>query len=164
MVGVNFAVLVGNVGQDPEIKATQTGGKVARFRLATSEQWRDKTTGEKRERTEWHTVVVFTDGLVGVVEQYVKKGSRLYIQGTIRTRDWEDDAGIRRFSTEIHLSGFDSKLVLESTGNRGGRAPMPDESERHGPGPGAAGSGGGGDTGESGGDAGAGDLDDDIPF
>lgn len=154
MVGVNFAVLVGNVGRDPELHNTQSGGRLARFSIATSESWKDRNTGERKERTEWHTVIVFSEGLVGVVEKYVRKGSRLYIQGTIRTREWEDQSGNRRWSTEIHLSGFDAKLVLLDKAAGQGHATLPSDTEDYGPGPGSYRTG----------NVGSADLDDEIPF
>jgi len=109
---VNKAILIGNVGADPEIRRTQQGTAIANLRIATSEQWRDKNTGEKKERTEWHTVVVFTEGLVKVVEAYVKKGAKLYIEGQIQTRKWQDQGGNDRYSTEIILQGFGAVLTM----------------------------------------------------
>jgi len=157
-MGVNFAVLEGHVGGDPEVRAMESGGKVARFSLATSEQWKDRTTGEKRERTEWHNVVVFSEGLVGVTEQYVRKGSHLLIRGRIRTRKWQDRDGNDRWTTEIVLSGFDAILrLLGSSG--GGRPPPPEDEGAYG----GAGAGGTSAGGQPQGGA-ADDLDDDIPF
>jgi single-strand DNA-binding protein len=109
---VNKVILVGNVGADPEIRRTQSGSAIANLRIATSESWRDKNTGEKRERTEWHSVVVFTEGLVKVVEQYVKKGSKLYIEGQLQTRKWQDQSGNDRYSTEVVLQGFNAVLTM----------------------------------------------------
>jgi single-strand DNA-binding protein len=109
---VNKVILVGNVGADPEIRRTQSGAAIANIRIATSEAWRDKNTGEKRERTEWHSVVVFTEGLVKVVEQYVKKGSKLYIEGQLQTRKWQDQSGNDRYSTEVVLQGFNAVLTM----------------------------------------------------
>ncbi len=117
---VNKVILVGNVGADPEIRRTQDGRPIANIRLATSETWRDKNTGERRERTEWHRVVVFNEGLCKVVEQYVKKGSKLYIEGQLQTRKWQDQQGQERYSTEIVLQGFNS--VLTMLDGRGGAA------------------------------------------
>lgn len=109
---VNKVILVGNVGADPEIRRTQSGQAIGNLRIATSESWRDKNTGEKKERTEWHTVVVFTEGLVKVVEQYVKKGSKLYIEGQLQTRKWADQSGNDRYSTEVVLQGFNAVLTM----------------------------------------------------
>lgn len=116
---LNRAQLIGNVGADPDIKALANGDRVANLSLATSESWTDKRTGEKRERTEWHRVTVWTPGLVGVVERYVKKGSKLFLEGAIRTRKWQDQSGVDRYSTEIVLAGFDSRLVLLGDPARG---------------------------------------------
>lgn len=109
---VNKVILVGNVGADPEIRRTQSGSAIGNLRIATSETWRDKNSGEKKERTEWHTVVIFTEGLVKVVEQYVKKGSKLYIEGALQTRKWQDQSGNDRYSTEIVLQGFNATLTM----------------------------------------------------
>lgn len=109
---VNKVILVGNVGADPEIRRTQDGRPIANLRVATSEQWHDKNTGEKREKTEWHTVIVFNEGLCKVVEQYVKKGAKLYIEGALQTRKWQDQSGNDRYSTEIVLQGFNSTLTM----------------------------------------------------
>lgn len=113
MVGsVNKAVLIGNVGRDPEIRVTQDGREIASLTLATSDSWRDKATGERKERTEWHRLVVFTEGLVNIVKNYVKKGTKLYVEGTIQTRKWTDNSGAERYTTEIVLQGFNSTLVM----------------------------------------------------
>jgi single-strand DNA-binding protein len=109
---VNKVILIGNVGKDPELRSTQSGQRIANFSLATSESWTDKQSGDKRERTEWHNIVVFNDGLVGVVEQYVKKGTKLYIEGAVQTRKWHDREGSDRYSTEIVLQQFRGQLVL----------------------------------------------------
>ena len=119
---VNKVILVGNVGADPEIRRTQDGRPIANLRIATSEQWRDKNSGERREKTEWHTVVVFNEGLCKVVEQYIKKGAKLYIEGALQTRKWQDQSGADRYSTEIVLQGFNSTLtMLDGRGEGGGR-------------------------------------------
>jgi single-strand DNA-binding protein len=118
---VNKVILVGNVGADPEIRRTQDGRPIANLRIATSEQWRDRNSGERREKTEWHTVVVFNEGLCKVVEQYVKKGAKLYIEGALQTRKWQDQQGQDRYSTEIVLQGFNSTLtMLDGRGEGGG--------------------------------------------
>lgn len=111
MTDLNQAQLIGRLGADPEIRALPNGGRVANFSLATSEKWRDKSSGEQREKTEWHRVVCWSDGLVGVIEKYVKKGDRVFVQGQIQTRKWEKD-GQERYSTEIILNGFDAKLIM----------------------------------------------------
>lgn len=109
---VNKVILVGNVGKDPEIRRTQDGRGIANFSLATSDSWRDKTTGERKEKTEWHRVVVFNDNLCKVVEQYVRKGSKLYIEGQLQTRKWTDQAGIEKYSTEVVLQGYNGTLTM----------------------------------------------------
>lgn len=109
---VNKVILVGNVGKDPEMRRTQDGRPIANLRIATSETWRDKSSGERREKTEWHSVVVFNEGLCKVVEQYVKKGSKLYIEGQLQTRKWQDKDGQDRYSTEVVLQGFNSVLTM----------------------------------------------------
>ena len=107
---VNKVILVGNVGNDPEIRTFGNGGKVANFSLATSENWRDKQSGERKEKTEWHRVAVFNDGLVGVIERYVKKGSKLYVEGKLQTRKWTDNSGQEKYTTEIVLQGYGGTL------------------------------------------------------
>lgn len=109
---INKAVLLGHVGQDPEIRTTTDGREVATFSLATSERWRDKQSGERKERTEWHRCVVFNEGLVGVVKNYVKKGAKLYLEGKMQTRKWTDDTGTDRYTTEVVLTGFGATIVL----------------------------------------------------
>lgn len=150
---LNEVRLIGNVGADPEIRATQGGDEVASIRLATSERWKDRQTGEKKERTEWHSVVVFGP-LVQVVKNYVRKGSKLFIGGQIRTRKWQDQAGNDRWSTEIVLSGFDAKLTLLDSAS-GGQGQRDYSSYQEGPGFGGA-PGGGGRFDN--------DLDDEVPF
>lgn len=112
MASVNKAILVGNVGADPEIRRTQSGTPIANLRIATSESWRDKNSGERKEKTEWHTVVVFSEGLCKIVEAYVKKGSKIYIEGALQTRKWQDQSGNDRYSTEVVLQGFNCALTL----------------------------------------------------
>jgi single-strand DNA-binding protein len=109
---VNRVILVGNLGADPEVKSFQNGGKICNLRIATSEEWKDKQTGEKKERTEWHSVVLSSDGLVGVAERFLKKGSKVYIEGMLSTRKWQDASGNDRYSTEVRVGGFDGKLVM----------------------------------------------------
>ncbi len=118
---VNKVILVGNVGNDPEVRTFGNGGKVANISLATSENWRDKQSGERREKTEWHRVAIFGEGLVGVVERYVKKGSKLYIEGKLQTRKWQDRDGNDKYTTEIVLQGPGSNMtMLDSAGSQGG--------------------------------------------
>ena len=161
---VNKVILIGNVGADPEIRRTQDGRPIANLRIATSESWRDRNSGERKEKTEWHNVVVFNEGLCKVVEQYVKKGAKLYIEGALQTRKWQDQNGNDRYSTEVVLQGFNSTLtMLDGRGGGGGGGSFGDEP--------------GGDFGSSGPvssaprravAAGGGgrnsDMDDDIPF
>jgi single-strand DNA-binding protein len=109
---VNKVILIGNLGADPEIRRTQDGRPIANLRVATSETWRDKATGERRERTEWHRVVIFNEVLCKFVEQYVKKGSKVYLEGALQTRKWQDKDGQDRYSTEVVLQNFNSQLVL----------------------------------------------------
>jgi single-strand DNA-binding protein len=163
---LNKVQVLGNLGQDPEIRTFQGGGRVANLSIATSETWKDKQTGEKKERTEWHRVAIFVDGLVGVVEQYVKKGSKVYIEGQLETRKWQDQSGADRYSTEIVLRPYSGQLILLSQppggqqgggsrddGPRGGGygGPMDRPDDRQG----APGYGGG---------APSRDIDDEIPF
>lgn len=112
MAGVNKAIIVGHVGDNPNIRTAQSGARIASFSIATSEQWRDKSTGERKETTDWHRVVVFNEALVKVVEQYVKKGSKLYIEGAMRTRKWTDKGGVERYITEVVLGPFHSQIAL----------------------------------------------------
>ena len=109
---VNKVILIGNLGADPEIRRTQDGRPIANLRVATSETWRDKATGERREKTEWHRVVIFNEGLCKIVEQYVKKGSKVYLEGSLQTRKWQDKDGQDRYSTEVVLQGFNSQLTM----------------------------------------------------
>lgn len=109
---VNKVILVGNVGKDPEVRSTTDGKEIAVFSIATTDTWKDKSTGEKKEKTEWHRVVVFNEGLVGVIKRYLKRGSRVYIEGSLQTRKWSDNAGQEKYSTEVVLQNFNSNLVL----------------------------------------------------
>ncbi|WP_210092259.1 single-stranded DNA-binding protein [Ruegeria sp. HKCCSP346] len=122
---VNKVILVGNLGRDPEVRTFQNGGKVCNLRIATSETWKDRNTGERRERTEWHSVAIFNEGLVRVAEQYLRKGSKVYVEGQLQTRKWQDQSGQDRYSTEVVLQGFGSTLVMldvrgEGSGGGGG--------------------------------------------
>ena len=165
---VNKVILIGNLGKDPEIRRTQDGRPIANLTLATSETWRDKGTGERKEKTEWHRVVIFSEPLCKIVEQYLKKGAKIYVEGALQTRKWTDQQGVEKYSTEVVLQGFNSVLTMLD-GRSGG-----------------SGGGGGGNFGsdDSGGDFGSGgpsssaprrpvaaggggrnsDMDDDIPF
>src|SRR5689334_17056578 len=119
---VNKVILIGNLGKDPEIRRTQDGRPIANLRVATTESWRDKSSGERREKTEWHRVVIFNEGLCKVAEQYLKKGAKVYIEGQLQTRKWQDQQGQERFSTEVVLQGFNSQLTMLD--GRGGGAGM----------------------------------------
>jgi len=168
---VNKVIIVGNLGADPEVKSFQNGGRICNLRIATSEDWKDRTTGEKKERTEWHSVVLQSDGLVGVAERFLKKGSKVYIEGQLRTRKWQDQSGNDRYTTEISVAGFDGKLVMLD-GARGGSGGGGNDvwsggSSSGGQGSGSSGQGGGNWSGGSSGFGGGdfdNDLDDDVPF
>ncbi len=122
---VNKVILVGNVGNDPEIRSFNNGGKVANFSLATSENWRDKQSGERKEKTEWHRVAIFNDGLVNIVEKYIKKGSKLYIEGKLQTRKWTDRDGNDKYTTEVVLQGYGGNLtMLDGRNSEGGGSRM----------------------------------------
>jgi single-strand DNA-binding protein len=180
---VNKVILIGNLGADPEIKSFQNGGKVANLRIATSEQWKDRMTGERKERTEWHQVVINGEGLIGVVERFLKKGSKVYIEGSLRTRKWQDRDGNDKYTTEIVIAGMGGTLTMldGAPGGGGSRGGSGGGDEWSG-GSSGGGSGGGwnqGGGGSSGGSSGGGfggsssgggrppfddDLDDDVPF
>jgi single-strand DNA-binding protein len=156
---VNKVILIGNLGADPEIRRTQDGRPIANLRVATSDTWRDKATGERREKTEWHRVVIFNEGLCRIAEQYLKKGSKVYLEGALQTRKWQDKDGQDRYSTEVVLQGFNSQLtMLDRAG--GGGAGADDDFGSSGTGvqrerkPAMAGAGGGKRD----------DMDDEIPF
>ena len=119
---VNKVILIGNLGRDPEVRTFQNGGKVCNLRIATSETWKDKNTGERKERTEWHSVAVFQEGLARIAEQYLRKGSKVYIEGKLQTRKWQDQSGQDRYSTEVVLQGYDGVLTMldGQGGNSGG--------------------------------------------
>ena len=166
---VNKVIILGNLGADPEIRTFQNGGKVANLRIATSERWRDKNSGENREKTEWHTVAIFSEGLVRVVEQYLRKGSSVYIEGKLQTRKWQDQSGNDRYSTEVVLQGFDAKLVMLGGRGEGGGGGDFGGSQGGGSqggygGGGNQGGGGYGGGSQGGGGGGAGNMDDEIPF
>jgi single-strand DNA-binding protein len=162
---VNKVILIGNLGKDPEVRRMQNGNPVVNLTVATSDSWRDKTTGERKEKTEWHRVVIFSEGLAKVAEQYLKKGAKVYIEGALQTRKWTDPQGVEKYTTEVVLQGFNSSLTMLD-GKGGG-----------------AGASGGDSYGDSGGDFGStspsstaprraaaaspsrsNDMDDDIPF
>ncbi len=172
---VNKVILVGNLGRDPESRTFQNGGKVVNLRIATSESWKDRNTGERKEKTEWHSVAIFNEGLANVAERYLRKGSKVYIEGALQTRKWTDQAGVEKYSTEIVLQGFNSVLtMLDGAPGQGGGGGGNVSSGRDDWGGGAGGGrddfagapsgfGGGGSSG--GGRGGfADDLDDDVPF
>jgi len=189
---VNKVILVGNLGRDPESRSFSNGGKVVELRVATSESWKDRNSGERKERTEWHTVKLFSEGLANVAERYLRKGSKVYLEGQLQTRKWQDQSGADRYSTEIVLQGFDAKLVMldgpgggQGGGGMGGGGGSRDDwgggnddfagqsSSRGGGGGFGGGSSGGGYGGGRGGSSGGGapagggfpdDLDDDVPF
>jgi len=174
---VNKVILIGNLGRDPEVRSFQNGGKVCNLRIATSETWKDKSTGERRERTEWHSVAIFQEGLVRIAEQYLKKGSKVYIEGKLQTRKWQDQSGQDRYSTEVVLQGFDGVMTMldgrgEGGGGQGGGGNYGGGGgggydDRGGSGGGFGGDdrgGSGGGSGGSGGGGGRSDLDDEIPF
>lgn len=126
---VNKAIIIGNVGQDPDIRTAQSGDKIANFSIATSESWKDKNTGEKKERTEWHRVVVFNQSLIPVIEQYVKKGNKLYIEGAIQTRKWTDSSDIDRYTTEIVIKPYNGSLTMLTSKGSGGPPPATDPAD-----------------------------------
>jgi len=162
---VNKVILIGNLGADPEIRSFQNGGKVANLRIATSETWKDKNTGERREKTEWHTVALFSEGLVRVAEQYLKKGSKVYIEGKLQTRKWQDQSGADRYSTEVvvQMGGTLTMLDGRSDGAGGGGGGGGDYGSGSGGGGGGRGSYNDGGYG-SGAPSGGSDMDDEIPF
>ena len=150
---INKVIIIGNLGRDPEIRTMQNGGRLANLSVATSERWKDRGSGEQREKTEWHRVVIFDDRLVDVAEKFLKKGSKVYLEGQLQTRKWQDQSGQDRYSTEVVLQRFRSQLTMLDARGEGG-------------GGGYGGGGGGGDFGGGDQDPGTsgGDLDDEIPF
>jgi single-strand DNA-binding protein len=162
---VNKVILVGNLGRDPEIRSFQNGGRVANLSLATSESWKDRTTGERKEKTEWHRVAIFNDRLVEVVEKYLKKGSKVYIEGQLETRKWTDQSGAERYTTEVVLRQFRGELTMLDgrSGGGAGAGGGGDDFAEESPAPAYAGAGAGGGAPARGG-RGSGPLDDDIPF
>jgi single-strand DNA-binding protein len=161
---VNKVILVGNLGRDPEIRSTQDGTRVANLSVATSESWRDKASGERKERTEWHRVAIFNEKLVEIAEKYLRKGSKIYVEGALQTRKWTDQSGQEKYTTEVVLQRFRGELTMLD-GRAGGGGDSPSDGDEMGSSGGYSGGGGGG--GRSPGSrapAGGGDLDDDIPF
>lgn len=170
---LNKVMLIGNLGRDPEVRSFQNGGKVCNITVATSERWRDKNTGENREKTEWHRVAIFSEGLVRVCEQYLRKGSKVFIEGQLQTRKWQDQSGNDRYSTEVVIQGFNGTLTMldgrseggggsQGGGGYGGGSQGGGYEQGGGYGGGSQG-GGGYDSGPQGG-GGNSDLDDEIPF
>ena len=159
---VNKVILIGNLGADPEIKRTQDGRPIANLRIATSDTWRDKATGERKEKTEWHRVVIFSEGLAKIAEQYLKKGAKVYLEGQLQTRKWTDQQGVEKYSTEVVLQGFNSNLTMLDgrSGGAGGGGGFQDEPSNDfgSPAPRRAVAAAGGGGGRNG------DMDDDIPF
>ncbi len=161
---VNKVILVGNLGRDPEVRSFPSGGKVVNLRIATSENWRDRNTGERKERTEWHSVAIFDENLAKVAEQYLRKGSTVYLEGQLETRKWQDQSGADRYTTEVVLRPFRSAMTMLGGRGDGGGAPR-DEDPGYGGGRASSGGPGGGAPRESyGGGGRGGDIDDDIPF
>ena len=170
--GINKVIIVGNLGKDPEVRTFANGGKVCNFSVATSESWKDKQTGERKEKTEWHNISIYNEGLAGVAEKYLRKGSKVYLEGKLQTRKWQDQSGNDRYSTDVVLQGFDAKMeMLDSRQGGGGQGGGSNDGWGGGQSGGSSGGGGGGgwgQTGGSGGGQGGGafdsDLDDDVPF
>ena len=161
---VNKVILVGNLGRDPEVRTTQDGTKIVHLAVATSERWRDRNSGENRERTEWHRVVIFNDRLVDVVERFLKKGSKIYVEGQLQTRKWTDQSGAEKYTTEVVLQRFRGELtMLDGRAGGGGAGAAEEEGGSYG-GSGSYGGGGGGGGGGREPARGGGDLDDEIPF
>jgi single-strand DNA-binding protein len=157
---VNKVILIGNLGADPEIRHTQDGRAIANLRLATSESWRDKASGERREKTEWHRVVIFNENLARIAEQYLKKGSKVYIEGSLQTRKWEDQQGQERYTTEVVLQGFNGQLTMLDGRQRDGAG----EADQGGSDFGRSGPFTGGGKGGGKGASFDKELDDEIPF
>lgn len=160
MSSVNKVILIGNLGRDPESRSFQTGGKVVNFRIATSEKWKDRQTGEQKERTEWHSIAVTNEALAGVAERFLRKGSKVYVEGQLRTRKWQDQQGVDRYTTEIVVGGFNGVLtLLDKREADPGRHDYSSYADTPG-----SGFGGGAAGGARDGFTPGADLDDDIPF
>jgi single-strand DNA-binding protein len=155
---VNKVILVGNLGRDPEVRTFQNGGKVCNLRIATSERWRDRASGENREKTEWHSVAIFSEPLAKIAEQYLRKGSKVYIEGQLETRKWQDQSGQERYTTEVVLRPYKGELTLLDGRGEGGGGGGYDRGDDYGGGRGASGGGSAGGMGAPS------DLDDEIPF
>ena len=171
--GINKVIIVGNLGKDPEVRTFANGGKVCNFSVATSESWKDKQTGERKEKTEWHNISIYNEGLAGVAEKYLRKGSKVYLEGKLQTRKWQDQSGNDRYSTDVVLQGFDAKMEMLDSKPGGGGQGGSNDGWGGGQGGGAPSGGGGNDSwGQTGGGSGGGsgggafdsDLDDDVPF
>ena len=165
---VNKVILIGNLGRDPEVRTFQNGGKVCNLRIATSETWKDRNTGERKEKTEWHSVAIFQEGLVRIAEQYLRKGSKVYIEGQLQTRKWQDQSGQDKYSTEVVLQGYGGTLTMldgrdggggGNYGGGGGGGQMGYDDRDSGYGGSSSGGGGGGNA-----PGPSRDLDDEIPF
>ena len=153
---VNKVILIGNLGKEPEIRSTQDGREIANLVIATSEQWTDRNSGERREKTEWHRVAIFNPGLVGLAKKYLHKGSKVYVEGQLQTRKWQDNSGLDRYATEVVIQGYNGILTfLDRAGGGAGGAPQDDGGAAH---------GGGSHSGGSSQDYVAQELDDEIPF
>lgn len=161
---VNKVILVGNLGKDPEVRSTQDGRELVNLTIATSESWRDKSSGERKEKTEWHRVVIFSPGLVSVAKQYLKKGSKVYIEGALQTRKWQDQSGAERYSTEVVLQAFNSTLTMLDGRSGGGAGASNDDGYSSAPSYGSAPNSGGGAQAAPAENFAAEELDDDIPF
>ncbi|MGB0682342.1 MAG: single-stranded DNA-binding protein [Magnetovibrionaceae bacterium] len=169
---VNKVILVGNLGRDPEVRHSQNGAKIVNFSIATSESWNDKASGERREKTEWHRIVVFNERIADVVERYVRKGSKVYVEGSLQTRKWQGQDGQERYTTEVVIDRFKGELTMLDSRNAGGSGGYasgdPGPSDPYGDSYGGPSSGGGGGgsqpSGPSGGARPGADLDDEIPF
>lgn len=168
---VNKVIIVGNLGRDPEVRSFQNGGKVVNLNIATSETWRDKQSGERKERTEWHRVSILNEPLAKIAEQYLKKGSKVYIEGQLETRKWQDQSGAEKYTTEVVLRPYRGELTLldgREGGSGGGGGGYDDRDSGYDSGPssggGYGGGGGGGRAPAGGGGGGRSDMDDEIPF
>jgi single-strand DNA-binding protein len=165
---VNKVIIVGNLGRDPEVRSFQNGGKVVNLNIATSETWRDKASGERKEKTEWHRVSILNEPLAKIAEQYLKKGSKVYIEGQLETRKWQDQSGAEKYSTEIVLRPYRGELTLldgrEGGGSGGGGGGYDDRDAGYDRGGSGGGYGGGGSRAPAGGGGGRSDMDDEIPF
>jgi single-strand DNA-binding protein len=157
---VNKVILVGNLGRDPEVRSTQDGRKIVNLSVATSESWKDKSSGERREKTEWHRVVIFNENLAGIAERFLKKGSKVYLEGQLQTRKYTDQAGVEKYSTEVVLQNYRGELTLLDSRGAGGGGGMSDDYAE----PAVAAAGGGRGGGGGGFPRSGGDLDDEIPF